>query len=72
MPTDPKRKTGKPPYPDHECLGCELGKKLVVSPLRQNGMQAACHAPEGWVCMKYMPPVPYKAMRDYDQARRAR
>jgi hypothetical protein len=48
-----------PPYPDHECLGCDLKKKLVVTP----DNRTACHSPEGWVCMKYMPPKAYQVIR---------
>ena len=43
------------PYPDHICEGCETGRERVVTP---DG-KMACHSPEGWVCMKFMPPRVY-------------
>ena len=49
----------QPPYPDHECLGCDLKKLLVITP--DNRM--ACHSPEGWVCMKYIAPDAYRELR---------
>lgn len=55
-----------PPYPDHECEGCELDRALVITP--DNKM--ACHSPEGWVCMKYIEPNAYAQLTEFDKSRR--
>ena len=53
-----------PPYPDHECEGCKQGKPLTVAPYSSIVGQGAIHSPEGWVCMKFMPPTAYKVYQE--------
>ena len=57
--------TNKPcPHPDHECEGCKQGKPLTVSPHSSVVGVAAIHSPEGWVCMKWIPPNAYKVYQE--------
>ena len=56
-----------PPYPDHECEGCKQGKELFRSGAHSSIVgEGLIHLPEGWVCMKFIPPAAYKVY----QARR--
>jgi hypothetical protein len=63
-----------PPYPDHECEGCNRGRELIVSTVKSSivGGTAACHAPEGWVCMKYIPPETYAKFAKLREGRNER
>ena len=63
MSRDDQANPSAPPYPEHECEGCDQGKKLLVGKYSSIVGQGAIHLPEGWVCMKYTPPKAYSAFR---------
>jgi hypothetical protein len=59
----------KPPYPDHECEGCNQGKKLMIG--KPSGIvgKAAIHLPEGWVCEKWVTPKVHQIYLDRKAAK---
>jgi hypothetical protein len=67
-----------PPYPEHECEGCNRGLELLISTLRdlRSGAyssivgQGAIHLPEGWVCTKYLNPDAYAAYKKLQESRK--
>lgn len=72
MPSNPSPKREETPHPEHDCPGCNMGKELMVGKYSSIVGQGAIHLPEGWVCMKYVSPKAYEAMRMVDAKRRPR